>query len=58
MLECDICGKPAVVNFQKLWVEYPILDAKEEKYGTAEILDGQSPDGEDNEFRCEEHRED
>lgn len=52
---CDVCGKKAVVNYQKVWVEYPV-DSKG-GYGKPSILDDQDPSGEENLHYCKDHDE-
>lgn len=51
--KCDLCNKPAVVNYQKMWVRYPIHNGK---YGVAEIQpEIEEPIGEENKHFCAEH---
>ena len=53
--ECDVCRKPAVVNYQKMWVKYPV-DSKG-GYGKPVILDDQDPQEEENLHYCKDHDE-
>lgn len=54
---CDVCGKPADFNFQKMWVKWVIKKGEiQVGIGNPEILpEFQEPTGEDNVFLCNEH---
>jgi len=49
--KCEVCGKPATVNYQRVWTRYPI---EGEYFGVAEPLYEWTED-EPNRFFCEEH---
>ena len=55
MIKCDYCEKPAVRNYQKVWVSWVIIGngySKEPKFEGMRI---EEPTGEDNIHVCREH---
>lgn len=53
---CDHCDKPAMVNYQRAWVSYPIVKGE---YGIPKVEYNLEPEpvGEDNRHLCELHEE-
>lgn len=57
MYNCLYCEKEAVVNYQRLWVKYPIIPGKGGEdcdFGPPQIMDW-APANDDNRFLCQEH---
>jgi len=57
-IKCDYCEKPAVRNYQRIWVSWKVYqkDGSYSKNPRLE-LDVEEPTGENNYHLCEEHEE-
>lgn len=58
MIECDYCKKPAVRNYQKIWVSWKV-DAKKEEYSKEPRLELDIEEAVDDEniHVCEDHED-
>lgn len=59
MIKCDYCNKPAVRNYQKIWVSFFIRNKEREEYSKnpRPEYDVQEPNGEENVHVCEKCEE-
>lgn len=59
MTDCDYCSKPAVANYQKVWVRYAVDKngdyGKRENTGDWEGHLNDDPSGDDNAHVCKTH---
>ena len=55
-MKCDFCKRGAVVNYQKTWTKYNIVNEDYQKKDI-DALDIEEPTGEDNLHLCKKHEE-
>jgi hypothetical protein len=55
-MNCDICGKEAIVNYQKVWTRYDVKDGDYFVDNTFDAIDDiAEPTGDDNRHFCRKH---